>query len=155
MPLPLNCVKISDSSTGKKRVVERKRIIIAEDLKEIRILTVRRTFEPDVNDIDGLGVELTGKIDFPPYEHTLLANNDRDHLCNPSNGLVVKQVNTGQVDENQNPILVYKDVMNTTVNNPIGLYDFFAPLLDQPIAIHTIVNQNIIAEDQIYHTWDK
>jgi len=155
MPLPKNCIKISDSANGKKRVIERKRIVIKEDLKEIAIITNRRFFEPDSNDADGLGIELTGKVDFAPYEHTLIANNDLDHQCNPDNGLVVRRYDTGQVDEGGNPIMGWKDVINNIVQNPIRLYDFFEPLMDDPIAIHAIVNQNILAEDQIYHTWDK
>lgn len=152
MPIPANCIKISDSANGKKRVIERKRIVISEDIKEIRILTVRRFFEPDTNDIDGLGIELTGKVDFAPYEHILLANNDDAHKCNPGNGLVVRQVNIGSNDA---PNMVWKDALDNIVDNPIGLYDFFAPFLDQAVAIHALVNQNILAEDQVYKTWDK
>lgn len=142
MPLPNNCIKISNSATGKCRVIERKRILVAEDLKVINLLTLRRFFEPDENDVDGLGAELTGMVDFQPYERTLTASNER--LCNPENGLTVIQ--SGDT---------YVDVVGNIVANPVGLFDFFKPFLDQPVAINAIANQQIINEDQVYKTWDK
>ena len=148
MPLPKNCIKISNSSNGKCRAIERKRLLIAEDLQQIIIITNRRFFEPDVNDPDGIGEELTGRVDFQSFEHSLIADNSK--LCNPANGLmVVAQNSTGSTGT------TYQDAIGNVVLNPIGLYDFFEPLLDQPVAIHSIVNQNIMAEDSIYKTWDK
>lgn len=150
MPLPNNCVKISNSANGKCRVIERRRILIAEDLKLINLLTVRRFFEPDANDPDGLGIELTGLVDFQAYERTLVASNDR--LCNPSNGLVVA---LSGITTSGDTTYVYVDTVGNVVNNPIGLFDFFAPLLDQDVSVNSIADQQILNEDQYYHTWDK
>jgi hypothetical protein len=142
MSLPKNCIKISNSPNGKCRAIERKRLLIAEDLKQILIITSRRFFEPDSNDVDGIGEELTGRVDYPAYERNLIASNDK--LCNPANGLMVSL--SGET---------YIDAIGNVVASPIGLYDFFEPLLDQPVSIHQLVNQNILLEDQVYGTWNK
>src|SRR5258705_3651696 len=120
MSLPKNCVKISNSANGKCRVIERKRILVAVDLKIINLITSRRFFEPDVNDQDGLGEELTGLVDFQPYERTLKATNEI--LCNPSNGLVVS---VSGITISGNSEFIYVDPLNNVVNTPIGLFDFF------------------------------
>lgn len=151
MSLPKNCVKISNSANGKCRVIERKRILVAEDLKIINLITARRFFEPDVNDVDGLGEELTGLVDFQNYERILKATNEI--LCNPNNGVVVSL--SGVTDLSGNTTTMYVDSLNNVVPNPIGMFDFFAPFLSQNVSINSIADQQILNEDQIYHTWDK
>lgn len=153
MAIPQDSVKISNSANGKIRVVTVTGINIRLDLNEIKINTVRRFFESDPNDIDGIGIELTGKVDFLPYERQLVANNDDQHKCNPSTGVSCYPQTT--VDADGNTITTYTDALGNVVDSPIGLFDFFKPLLSQPVAILSLVLQQANAEDQVYHTWDK
>lgn len=172
--IPQDSIKISNSANGKARVISVTGINIRLDINVITISTIRRFFEIDANDPDGLGTELTGRVDFPAYEHQLIANNDNKHQCNPTNGLIcywqiISTTNVPRVDSENNPVLDengiqiidtvnnygWKDALGTVVNSPIGLFDFFKPFLNQPIAIMGLVFQNITAEDQVYKTWDK
>ena|SRR6267154_2280617 len=150
MSLQDNMVKISPSANGKQRVIEWIGINTRWDLKVITILTKRRFFEGDDNAPDGLGVEITGKIDFPEFEHNLTASNDK--LCNPANGLMVSPV---AVSGDSGTTVVFKDAAGNTVGYPIGLFDFFRPLLSQPVSQNDLIRQNIVVEDSVYKTWDK
>ena len=143
--LPQGLVRISDSpSNFKIRAIERRRVEINWDIKEIKVLTHRRFFEKDDTQPDGVGEELTGRVEFPLYECYLTANNSK--LVNPSNGLVV----TKDPDTNE-----YLDVNGFVVANPIGMYDFFAAYLSQEVSVIALVTSTIQTQDAIYKTWDK
>lgn len=145
--LPYNFVKIGNSPTnGKYRAIEIVGYNLRMDLNEMRILTKRHFYsqDPSVN----INSELTSS-DYQVYEHVLTANNDSNHLCDPLTGLTVTRVATSDTT------FVYKDPNNVTVQNPVGLFEYFKPLLSQNVALLTLLKQNVLAEDQIYHTWDK
>jgi hypothetical protein len=145
--LPYNFVKISNSPTNSKyRAIEIVGYNLRMDLNEMRILTRRHFYSQDPT--TNLSSELTSS-DYSILEHVLTANNDANHLCNPANGLTVTNVST----DPSTPL--YKDAQGTTVASPIGLFDYFKPLLSQNVALLTLLVQNVTAEDQIYHTWDK
>jgi hypothetical protein len=142
--LPSTLIKISDSpENGKIRAIEIRRILIAHDLKQIRITTQRRFFEHDGDQPDGVGAEITGRIEYQLYEKDLVASNDK--LCNPSNGLTVTQDGNG----------VWHDVNNAVVAAPTGMFDYFIKFATQPVSQHDIVVTVINTEDSVYHTWDK
>lgn len=153
MPIPTDSVKISSSINGKVRIITKLGLNIRLDIEQITLLTIRRFFEVDINDIDGVGVELTGLVDFPAYEKSLIADNSANHLCNPNNGVACYP--TTSIDGQGNEIISYMDALGNIVISPIGFFDFFKPFLSQPTAIFPLMDQNIIAEDQIYHTWNK
>ena len=75
---------------------------------------------------------------------------DNTKLCSPVNWLIVYPVtSTGSTGT------TYIDALGNSGASPIGLYNFFEPMLDKPIAIHQLVNQNITLEDTVYGTWNK
>jgi len=142
MNLAYNQTQISSSpANGKSRVITVNGIIIRPDLQSIVVLT-NRTF------VDASGNTLAG-IDYQDYEFNLVADNTR--LCNAGNGLrVYPHTVTGSTGNT----IVYKDVLGNIVASPIGFYDFFKPLLSEPVSIMSIVMQNIQTEDNIYKSWD-
>lgn len=151
MALPYNFVPISVSPTnGKYRAIEVQGINIRFDISVITIITLRHFYSSDPT--TNTPVELT-TTDYPPYYHNMIADNEQ--MCNPNNGLVCYQYDTGTKDANGNEIFGWKDVQGTIVTSPIGLFDFFKPYLSEPVAIMTLITQNVTTEDQIYGTWNK
>lgn len=145
--LPYNYVKISSSPTnGKFRAVEIVGYNLRMDLNTMIVLTKRHFYsaDPTIN----FNSELTG-TDYQPYEHNLIANDDSNHQCNPANGLTVTRIALND------SVTVWKDPLNNTVDNPVGLFTFFKPLLSTNVALLTLLKQNVAAEDQIYGTWNK
>jgi len=142
MNLAYNQIQISSSpANGKQRVITVNGIIIRPDLQSIVVLT-NRTF------VDVSGNTLSG-VDYQDFEFNIIADNNR--LCNPANGLRVYEYPVSGATGNT---VIYKDVHGSVVNNPIGFYNFFKPLLYQPVSTMSIVLQNITLEDQVYKSWD-
>src|SRR5579871_3384785 len=138
--LPYNFVKISDSPTnGKHRAIEIVGYNLRMDLNQMTVLTKRHFYsaDPSVN----FNSELTGS-DYQTYEHNLVANDDINHQCNPTNGLTVTKVALND------SVSVWKDPLNNTVDSPVGLFTFFKPMLSQNVALLTLLKQNVLAEDQ-------
>lgn len=142
-----NQVRISDSPTGKARVVEWIGINTRWDLQTITILTRRKFFDKDQN--NNLTTELTG-IDYPVYETNITANNEK--LCNPENGLRAYLYTTGNTSGNT--YNYYLDYSGNTVSNPVGMFDYFRPFLSLPVAQNDLIKQNILRQDSVYGTWN-
>lgn len=145
--LPYNFVKISNSpASSKYRSVEITRVLINMEGNEILVITKLHYYSQDP--LINFNSELKG-IEYPNYEKILKANNDEDHLCNPNNGLTVNKV---QVNDST---VVWRDPLANVVTNPIGLFDFFKPLLLQQVSTLYLAKQNVTSEDQIYQSWNK
>ena len=133
-----NQVQISNSpSNGKTRIVDINGIVIRPDLKCITLLTSRKFYDVDGNELAG--------VDYSPFEFNIIADNSR--LCNPDNGLRAYAFESGDTT-------VYQDMLGNVVAMPVGFYDFFAPMLSQPVAVMEIAKSFVQLEDNVYHSYD-
>lgn len=137
-----NQVQISNSpSNGKARIVDVNGIVIRPDLKSITLLTSRKFYDVIVDGGSTGYTELSG-VDYAPFEWNIVANNSR--LCNPDNGLRAYPT-TGDT---------YQDMLGNVIANPVGFYDYFQPMLLQPVATMDIAKSFVVLEDNVYHSYD-
>ena len=95
------------------------------------------------NDSGQLG-EYLGKV-IPDWTKETIADNTT--MCDASNGHPIEKIDTGEKDEQDNPIMDYDQ------NIPyMGQYDFFYQLAgNQPILVHPM----IIQFGGLVQSWDK
>ncbi|MBS1949841.1 MAG: hypothetical protein OJF59_002528 [Cytophagales bacterium] len=137
-----NQIQISNSPVnGKARIIDVNGIVIRPDLESITVITIRKFYDVTVSGNATGYTELSG-VEFTPFEFNVVADNTRH--CNSENGYRCYPTSGG----------TYVDVAGNTVVNPIGFYDFFQPMLSQPVSIMTIVKNNLTLEDQLYKSWD-
>jgi len=124
-----------------KRVAELFTMIYNQATKQLSITWVIKHFAKNT---DGTKGEYLGAV-IPDWSKTSIADNTT--MCDVANGHPIQKIDTGEVDEDGNPIFDYNPQITY-----MGQYDFFWNLAQtQPVEVHNM----IINFGGLVESWDK
>jgi hypothetical protein len=135
----MNPIEISDHpELGLKRKVFWHTFIFSEKEQHVKLFTICKHFQNTSGSYGDIFVSNAVK----DFERILVASNSRK--VNPGNGLVC----------NPNINGIFIDMMGNIVNSPMGQFDMFLYLIQNPLEIIPLVEGIIQQEDLFFHSYD-